>query len=375
MKILGKSRGVAAVIAVAFGLAAVPAYAQLSPAANPGQPATPPAKPVTAAPATPPATPPAKPVDPKAALASGEKKFKSGDFAGALTDFEASNTAKASPEAERFIGLSHDNLGHFTEAVAAYERFLAKVPANMKEQGDEAKRRVEAIKAMPGRVHVETTPGGAQITVDPASNPNAQPNPSPTPTDVELAIGRHTLHITAEGYDAADKDIDVTYASKQDVRVELVKKAEAAPPPPPPVVADNPPAAAPPPPPPPPEPRSKVPAYVTGAVAIVATGVGIGFGAKALSQSSDFDKNPTTKKADDGENNALVADMMFGIAITFGVTSAVLFLSSDAPQSAKANEPKNVGDAKAPRKAPKITVTPAPYVTPTGGGASALVRF
>jgi hypothetical protein len=304
-------------------------------------------------------------------MASGEKKFKAGDFAGALADFEAANAAKPSPEAERFIGLSQDNLGHFTEAVAAYEKFLANVPAKMKEQGDEAKKRVEAIKVMPGKVHVETTPAGAQVTVDLATNPNAQPNAAPTPTDLDLPAGHHTLKIAAEGYQTVDKEVDVTFASKQDLKVELAKN-EPPPPPPPPVVAEAPAPA--PPPPPPPEPRSKVPAYVTGAVAIIATGVGIGFGVKALQQSNDFDKNPTTKKGDDGENNALVADIMIGIAITFGVTSAVLFLSNDAPQSAKANTPKATAAAQ-PKPKAKITVTPAPYVTPTGGGASALVRF
>jgi len=406
MKILGKSRGVATVIAVALGLAIGSgvtdgslAAAQMAPtglpvpppppAAKPGpagQPATPPAAAKPTAPAsgaTPAAQPaakpaaPAKPADAKALAASGEKKFKAGDFAGALADFEASETAKAAPETERFIGLCQDNLGHYPEAVIAYEKFLAAVPASMKQQGDEAKKRVEAIKTMPGKVHVETTPPGAQITVDLATNPNAQPNAAPTPTDLDLPAGHHTLKLSAEGYTAADKEIDVTYASKQDVRVELVK-SEPPPPPPPPVVAEAPQPAPTPPPPPPPEPRSKVPAYVTGAVAIIATGVGIGFGVKALGQSSDFDKNPTTQKADDGENNALVADMMFGIAITFGVTSAVLFLSNDAPQSAKADP---ADQKKAPRvavakKAPaKITITPTPYVTPTGGGAGAVVRF
>ena len=391
MKILGNSRGVATVIAVAIGLSVAtagvtvsgPASAQMAPTGAPVPPPAKPAAPVTkpaapvaapaptgAAPAKPAAPAAAKPVDPKPLMASGEKKFKAGDFAGALADFEAANAAKASPEGDRFVGLSHDNLGHFTEAVTAYEKFLANVPAKMKEQGDETKKRVEAIKAMPGKVHVETTPPGAQITVDLATNPNAQPHATPTPTDLDLPAGHHTVKIAAEGYQTVDKELDVTFASKQDLKVELSKNEPA---PPPPVVAEAPAPAPTPPAPPPPEPRSKVPAYVTGAVAIVATGVGIGFGVKALSQSSDFDKNPTTKKADDGENNALVADMMFGIAITFGVTSAVLFLSNDAPASAKANLPK--ATAKAPPPKAKITVTPAPYVTPTGGGASALVRF
>jgi PEGA domain len=358
MKILGKSRGVAAVLAVAIGLVVVPVSAQIAP--TPGAGTQPTAKP----------TAPAKPADPKALLASGEKKFKAADYAGALADFEASNTAKASPEADRFIGQSHDNLGHFAEAVTAYERFLANVPASMKAQGEETKKRVEAIKLLPGKVHVETTPPGAQITVDAAASTTPSPNPNPTPTDLDLAPGHHTLKIVAEGYTTADKEIDVTFGSKQDVRVELLKN-EPAPPPPPPVVADVP-QPTPPPPPPPPEPRSKVPAYVTGGVAIIAAGVGTVFGIKALGQSSDFKTSPTTDGADSGENNALVADMMFGIAITFGVTSAVLFLSSDAPPATAANAPRPVVAVK---KQPKVTITPTPYVTPSGGGAGALIRF
>jgi hypothetical protein len=72
--------------------------------------------------------------------------------------------------------------------------------------------------------------------------------------------------------------------------------------------------------------------------------------------------------------------MMFGIAITFGVTSAVLFLSSDAPATAKNGTPV-VRAARAPApKADKtskstIKIIPAPYVTSSGGGASALIRF
>jgi hypothetical protein len=115
---------------------------------------------------------------------------------------------------------------------------------------------------------------------------------------------------------------------------------------------------------------------VTGAVAIVAAGVGTVFGIVALNESHDFNKpgGATTQKADDGENNALVADMMFGIAITFGVTSAVLFLSNDAPATAKADPHVAKGLPKA-KPAKAVTITAAPYVTPTGGGAGALVRF
>lgn len=365
MILLGKSKRLATGVAIALvsslGLFVSPAaYAQGAPADKPAPKS--PDKPV----GEPMKAPAAKPADAKALFSSGEKKFKANDFAGALADFEAANTAKSDAATLRYIALAHDNLNHAKDAVAAYEKFIADPgAAKMKDEVAQAQKRVEAIKATPGTVHVVTVPEGASIVLDGASTPYEKT----TPTDLTLPPGKHKLLVGAQDYENSSYDVDVDYASKQEVKIELTKKPP--PPPPPPVVAETPKPA--PPPPPPPEPRSKVPAYVTGAVAIVAAGVGTAFGIKALSQSSDFDKEPTAKKADDGENNALVADMMFGVAITFGVTSAVLFLSSDTPAAAKAKPTFQTAKTPAPKKS--FTVTPTPYVTPNGGGAGALVRF
>src|SRR5262245_26790237 len=160
----------------------------------------------------------AKPPDPRKAYADGEKKFKAADYQGALLDFQAADSAKQTPQAARYIGLCHDNLGHYADAVAAYERFLAAVPANMKDQGDETKRRVEAIKAMPGKVHVETTPPGATVAIDGKAVSGA------TPLDTDVPPGHHTVDLSAEGRVAQQKEIDVTYASKQDVKADLEEK-------------------------------------------------------------------------------------------------------------------------------------------------------
>lgn len=360
MMILGKSRGAAGIIAVALAssltLAVAPAAAQTDKPAAPGIP-NPGIKPN-------PGATPAKPADPKAAFVAGERKFKANDFQGALADFQASETAKADPATERYLAMTQDNLQAFPDAVTSYEKFIAANPPSMKTQVDEAKKRVEAIKVMGGKVHVETTPPGASLVIDTSTTPYEKV----TPADLDLTAGHHTILIGADGFENSTKELDVTYGSKQDLKVELAKKE--APPPPPPVAAETPsqPTA---PPPPPPEPRSKIPAYVTGAVAIAAAGVGVGFGVKALSQSNDFDKNPTTKKADDGENNALVSDMMFGIAITFAVTSAVLFLSNDAPATASASSSKTA----TLKKKQALIITPTPYVTTNGGGFGAHVRF
>ncbi len=299
--------------------------------------------------------------DAKKHYGEGEKKFKAGDYAGALTEFQAAEAIKPAPQAERYIGLCHDNLGHYGDAVSFYEKFLAAVPDKMKKEGDEIKARVEVIKKMPARIHVESTPAGASILADGKAM-------GVTPTDVDLAPGKHIIHLELAGFLSVDRDVEVTYGSKQDMKSELSAKAAEATPiavktttmapdttkPVEPVKDEK------------KEPRSKLPAFITGGLAIVAIGVGTGFGIAALSKKSDFDKNPTADTADTGENFALVADMAFGVAITLGVTSAVLFLTNDDDAA-----PAKTASAK---KKP-LRIIPTPFIVPNGGGAGAFLRF
>ncbi len=288
----------------------------------------------------------------------GEKKFKAGDYAGALADFQAADAIKSTPQSQRYIGLCQDNLGHYADAVAAYDKFLAAVPAKMKKEGEELTARVAAIKAMPARIHVETTPPGASILAD------GKPMGT-TPTDVELAPGKHIVHIELAGYLPIDKDVDVTYGAKEEMKSDLVAKPVEKPQQV--AVAPTGPVEQPKAIEPVPEKKeahSKIPAFITGGLAIVAVGIGTGFGIAALDKKSQYDKTPTSDLADTGENFALVADMAFGVAITLGVTSAVLFLTKD--------------DDSAPAKtasAHKVKIIPTPFITPNGGGAGAFVRF
>ncbi len=343
----------AGLVLVTVGTSVSPAFAQGAPKGGTHAGATKPA-------AKPAATPLVKPVDVNATTRAADAKFKAGELAEALALYETADAAKPSPELAFAIGECQDKLLKLREAVVAYERFLAAVPAKLKAKAEPTQRRVAEIKGMPGKVHLDTDPAGGHILVD------GKPFPEKSPTDLDLPPGKHTVRVEAEGYEPAERDVDVAYAAKQDLAIELQKKPEPPPPPPPPppVVAE---APKPPPPPPPPPPPSKVPAYVTGGIAVVALGVGTGFGIAALSKASDFKTTPTTGTADSGENAALVADMCFGIAITFGVTSAVLFLTKDPPKPAS---------PAAARPAPaRVSITPTPYITPQGGGAGALVRF
>jgi hypothetical protein len=303
--------------------------------------------------------------DAKKHYGDGDAKFKAGDYAGALVEFQAADGIKPTPQAARYIGLCQDNLGHFQDAVTAYERFLANVPPKMAAQGDEIRARVVAIRQLPGKVHVDSDPKGASVALD------SRPQANATPTDVEVPTGHHTLHLTAAGHDAVDKDVDVTFASHQDVQVTL-PLSPVAPAPPVAVVAPPPPEPAPAPAPaPPPEKRSMAPAWITGGLAVVAAGVGTAFGIMALNDKSSFNKTPTESLADDGENKALVSDMAFGVAVTLGVTSTVLFLShDDSPPAQTASAPRPVRAAS-----DTVSVTATPIITAHGGGAGALIRF
>jgi hypothetical protein len=305
----------------------------------------------------------------KKSYSEGEKKYKAGDYAGALADFKEANEIKSTPHAERYLGLCEDNLGHYQAAVDWYDKFLTHVPDKLASQGDELRKRETEIKAMPGKLHVESIPAGAAVTID------DKPQSGPTPLDVDLPPGSHVVKVAQTGRLPGSKPVDVAYASTQTVSFELdPEPAAPAPAPPPPVaVAPAPPvpvvaAAA-------PEPRSMVPAIITGALAIGAAGVGTVFGIIALGNKSDYDKNPTTQTADSGETHALIADMAFGVALTFGVTSAVLFLTKDeAATATSSTHAMTTASAKTPKKT-AITFTPTPMVGAHSGGAGFLLRF
>ena len=295
--------------------------------------------------------PAAKTPSAAASLKSGEAKLDAGDAAAALADFTAADAAKPTPESAHFIGLSEDRLGHFHPAVAAYERFVAGAPATMAAEVEITRKRIDEIKAMPATVSVASTPAGAAVSVDGAAQLQV------TPADMKLASGTHVLRLTADGYEAFEREIDVSYATTKSVSVELVA---APPPPPPPAPVVPAPVAAPPPAPMPMEPQESTwltrrnVGFLTGAIAIVGVGLGTGFGIAALDNKKSFDRNPQLSTGNDGNELAVASDAAFGAAVALGITSAILiFTGDDAPAS---NATSTVGpcDAREPRCAPPL---------------------
>ncbi|MFO0593089.1 MAG: PEGA domain-containing protein [Polyangiaceae bacterium] len=327
----------------------------------------------------------------KKAYKSGETKFDKGEFEAALVCYKLAESYIPGANPKYKIAASLDKLGKITEAVAGYEAFLgamANPPEDKyKEKIADAKTRVDALKATPSKVKLAIGPDQLQnmkVTLD------GMPQ---TGTELTVPPGKHTIMVSADGYDTLTQPIEVSYAETKDMPLTLNKTPE-------PVATAVPTATATAtavavatqtatatataPVQPPSEPRSPVPAYVTLGLAGAGAIVGGIFGGMALSSKGDFDKmaadgkstaKQLTDKADETDRNALISDMSFAVALTFGVTGAVLLLSDSSPASAP---PAKTGAApQKTKKAANILQRGfiAPYATPTGAGAAARFTF
>lgn len=315
----------------------------------------------------------------KKAFGEGKTRFEKSDYEGSLTCFKLADAYIPGAKPKHRIAASLDKLGKVAEAVAAYEAFLQFVGPTpddkFKEDVADAKTRVDALKQTPNKVKVAFAPAdapNAKIAVDGAPQASAE---------LTIPPGKHTVTVTADGYDPAKMDLELGFAETKDVNITLNKTPE-------PVKTAEPVATVAPTatatatavasatataPVGPPEQKSYVPAYVTLGLAGAGAVVGGIFGGMALSSKGDFDKNPTVEKADEVDRNALIADMSFAVALTFGVTGAVLLLSdSKAPEPAKTGN----GTLKPSKKSatmPRGFI--APYATPNGAGAAAKFTF
>jgi len=320
------------------------------------QPKGPPPTPTPAPAPAKPLTPDQKKAEAKKAFEEGGKKFDAGDFAGAYDAFKKADEFVPGAVPKFRMAESLDKANDVPGAIKAYQDFLDSTPPADKHQAriDTAKQRIEALKKSPADVKVNVTPATATLAVDGAAQ---------TGNPLKVPPGKHTITAKAEGYLDGSADVDVGMGEKKEITINLAAK--------PPEVAkgpDNgkPPGGETPPPEKPKKGGSKVPAIITLSLAGAGAIVGGVFGGLALKSKSDFEKTPTQDLYDQTERDALIADMSFGVAITFGVTGVVLLLTSNGDEAPAADK-----DKKAEGPKPFF----APWAGKTGAGAVGGVTF
>ena len=290
-----------------------------------------------------------------AAYNAGNEKFKANKFDEALPLLQKADQLVPGSMPKYKIAVSLDKLGRKGEAVKAYQAFLdSKPPAKMADKVKESEERIQALNK-----EIAAAPSGVTLQVTPPDAPGLKVMVDGAPAagmDLQLPAGMHTVSVTADGYQPFEQTVTVKAGEKMPLAVTLQPAVGAMPVPEPvsPVPVE-----------PEPEPESEgnsdIPAYVTLGIAGAGAILGTVFGVKALQSKGDFNDMPTVDAADDAERSALIADMSFGVTLTFGITGIVLLFSGgdDEPEAETAS-------------AKPVVV---PYAGTTGGGMSATWSF
>jgi hypothetical protein len=98
---------------------------------------------------------------------SGIERFRRGEYAAAIADFEASYALRPLPELRFNIAQAQRSLGRCDDALAEYERYLSEAPA--------------------GRRRAQAESGAAEMRACVSAQPAAPPAPLPTTPPPEAA--------------------------------------------------------------------------------------------------------------------------------------------------------------------------------------------
>jgi tetratricopeptide (TPR) repeat protein len=268
-------------------------------------------------------------------FADAQALFERGDHSGALAEMQrVYDLLAASPN--RFVvlynlGRVYEELHRYDRAVQLYQQYLAEAPPDGRDRPD-AEASLRALERLLGTIVVETNVEGSEIWIGEALLGTA-------PGSIRVAAGAHTLELRAPGYEPVRREVEI--AARTEVRLELNMSR----------LSDF---------------RGVTPAFfVTGvALAAASLGVAIGLGAHALglrdgavqcsvTPMCTLDSVARRREIDDF---ALAADIAYGAAGLFAVTSVVLLFVTDWG-----------GSPEAPASAPAPTALVLPVLTPDGG--------
>ncbi|HJL02562.1 MAG TPA: PEGA domain-containing protein [Polyangiaceae bacterium LLY-WYZ-15_(1-7)] len=293
------------------------------------------------------------------AYAQGQELFRAGQFEESLASFERAYELIPNPVVLLGVAEASERTGDVTRTIEALEGYLEGRPDAPDRADVEA--RLERLRAIPGQIFVSTDPQGATIVLD------GEDTGEVTPATLEAGAGDHVVSLTLEGYEPVEGSVSVLPSSRHEVNAEFTPL-------------------------PPPEPETQegglngegepieeaaaedgedesaddegpgTAVWVTSGIAAATLVGGTVLGFMALSREAEFDDEPSADKADQGENFALFADVLFGVAAVSAITAIVLFLTDDA------DEDEDDEDATA-----GLQLTPV--MTRQGGGVSARLSF
>jgi hypothetical protein len=224
------------------------------------------------------------------AFQAGVRAFQAGDYGGALSRFQEADAAAHAPAITYNLARALEKLERPQDALEAYEAYLAET----REGGEftsSAILAISQIKAHATRLSIESTPPGAEITLD------GKKLKSKTPVALLVSRGSHQISLRLDDWnETRNYDAPGGAASGELVFV----RSAAAPPPPVAPAKPAPPVEVPPPPPAP---------QLHGLV----VSAGISLSAYRFIGSADESSAGTQKTAD-----SAAGGLVFGLALDAG---------------------------------------------------------
>jgi tetratricopeptide (TPR) repeat protein len=252
------------------------------------------------------------------AFAQGQELYRAGDYAGALSAFQTAELTQPSPAAQYNIGRCYEQLGQPAEAVTAFERYLAETPGGADHEAV-TEHTAELRRRIPAEAHltVAVEPPGANVTVD-------ESPPELAPVDKLVPAGRHVVLAELAGHTPARRDVELAAGGSLQLELTLrplepvpdTRAPEAA------VREEVPPPS--------PHLGERKWTYVALAAAVVATGVGLAFGASAQSAQNQLHAQVHNQTAaqqyyDTANARAAAANGFYAGAAVAGATAITLF--------------------------------------------------
>ncbi len=273
--------------------------------------------------------------------------FERSDFRGALVEMQRVLELLEGRENQYIVlydlGRVYEELHRYDLAAATYRRYLAESPEDAPDR-PEADASLRALDRLVGTVSIEVDVAAADVWIGDWQVGTA-------PGDILIPAGVHVLELRAAGHETVRRQIEVSARTTLDVTVSL------------PLLSDF---------------HGVDPAlfWASTITAVLAAGAGAALGGVALSLSSDSAACTTRigcELADPAGRRreisdfALGADVLFGAAGLFAITSIVLaFLTDWSGRPASASP-----EASARRLVPQIV----PQVGDRSGGVTASFEF
>ncbi|MCB9633319.1 MAG: PEGA domain-containing protein [Sandaracinus sp.] len=238
-------------------------------------------------------------------IGRGEQLYADGSYEAALAEFTETLDLLRGHQLRYLVlynmAKCQERLFLYDAALASYRAFLEQGGAFTELEG-EVRAKIDMLDGLLGTVRVSVNARNYEVWVDDRRVGEG--------LDTFLVPGgTHKVEIRADGYVPAQQEVQVAARAERSLNFELERLAEEF------------------------EGLSPVLFWSATGVAVVAVGVGAGFGIRALQQRSDVDaRTPplgTDGESDDIRKSALLADVMFAVAGAAAITAVIFALFTD----------------------------------------------